>query len=374
MPQHLTENITYHTEQLQQFRQEVHAWFPYRAGALMNLMDTLCGNTDAGSIAELSLSPLFRYQYSSLYDSIDNVYRADPADGTEARLKWEQELAGLIVPRLPFPSVRTYHLIGLDATSVSRQYARTLQDRSIVYAPNAMAGNRPITIGHRYLTVSFLPEKSSPSSPPWAVPLSVKRVSSDSKETTVAAQQIEMLFEAQGLGFKDRLVVQVADSTFSAVAFLARMAKYENLVTVARLRNNRKLFHRPMSQTEKPKRGHPCWYGPAFVLNDATTWTAPDIVAITHTTTRRGRPLNVELTGWFNLKMRGTKEHPMHNCPLTLIRVIVTDETQTPVFSRPLWLCVMGNRRDELSLLEAWHARANAMISNTFFALANSDS
>lgn len=167
MPQHLTENITYHTAQLQQFRPEVRAWFPYRAGALMNLMDALCGNTNASSIAELSLSPLFRYQYSSLYDSIDNVYRAAPAEATLARLTWEQELAGLIVPRLPFPSVRTYHLIGYSATSVSRQYARTLADRSVVYAPNAMAGNRPITIGHRYLTVSFLPEKSSPSSPPF---------------------------------------------------------------------------------------------------------------------------------------------------------------------------------------------------------------
>jgi hypothetical protein len=352
---------------LQQFRQEVHACFVYRADALMNLVDTLCGNTDATSIAELSLSPLFRYQYSSVYDSIDNLYRTTPSDGPLARQQWEQKLAGLIIPRLPFPSARQYRLIGIDATSVRRQYAQTLADRSMVYAPNSIAGNKPITIGHRYVTISDLPEKGSQTSPPWAVPLSVRRVSSDTKETTVGVEQIQMLFEAENMGFQDQLCVQVVDSTFSAVAFLDSVAKYDNLITVARLRSNRTLYHSPETAPPSSKRGHPRWYGPPFKLNDSTTWTQPDILVLTHTTTHRGRCLQVELAGWYNLKMRGTKEHPMQNAPFTLIRAIVTDKEGNGVFPRPLWLCVMGARRTELNLLEAWWAYRQRYDMEHFF-------
>jgi hypothetical protein len=61
-------------ERLRQFRQSLIELLPYRADALMNLIDALCSNTSAQSVAELSLNPLFRYQYASIYDGIDNFY------------------------------------------------------------------------------------------------------------------------------------------------------------------------------------------------------------------------------------------------------------------------------------------------------------
>lgn len=54
--------------------------------------------------------------------------------------------------------------------------------------------------------------------------------------------------------------------------------------------------------------------------------------------------------------MRGKKDLPMHKYPFTLVRARVLDEQGQPVFKRTLWLVVMGERRDELSLVEAWEA------------------
>ena len=39
----------------------------------MNLIDAICSNTHAKSIAELSLNPIFGYQYPSIFDAIDQL-------------------------------------------------------------------------------------------------------------------------------------------------------------------------------------------------------------------------------------------------------------------------------------------------------------
>ena len=57
-------------EQFRQFRQQLPDLFPRRTEASMNLLDALCSNQNAASVVQLSLNPIFRYQYSSIYDSI----------------------------------------------------------------------------------------------------------------------------------------------------------------------------------------------------------------------------------------------------------------------------------------------------------------
>jgi hypothetical protein len=46
----------------------------------------------------------------------------------------------------------------------------------------------------------------------------------------------------------------------------------------------------------------------------------------------------------------------MHQHPFTLVRVRVLDEEGNPVFKHTLWLMVIGEHRNELSLGEAWQA------------------
>jgi len=138
------------------------------------------------------------------------------------------------------------------------------------------------------------------------------------------------------------------------------------LVTIARLRGNRVLYRLPQKD-DKRKRGHPRWYGSRFALKDETTRPKPDEVADTHTQTRRGKLLSVNIQAWHNLVMRGNKQFRMHLFPFTLLRITMTDSDGKLIFKRPLWLCVMGNRRDEISLVEAFTAYRQRYDIEHFF-------
>ncbi len=68
-------------EDLKQFRQEVYEFFPIRSDALLELLDSLSSNITARSIVELSLSPHFRREYSSIYDAIKFFFKVRRATG-----------------------------------------------------------------------------------------------------------------------------------------------------------------------------------------------------------------------------------------------------------------------------------------------------
>ena len=232
----------------------------------------------------------------------------------------------------------------------------------IEYAPNPVLSNKPIAYGHQYAALVYFPEKASVSSPPWVVPLEMRRVKSEEKATDVHAQQITALMTTDAFADANRFCVCVVDSTLGAVTFLGQVVSHQNLVTIARTRKNRVFYRRPKKR--KNKRGHPIWYGD---LKDAATWAVPDAVDSIETVTKRGRKLTIELQGWDNLLMRGTRDYPMHKSPFTLIRIVVTDENGQPVFKRPMWLTVIGESRDHLSLTEVWHAYRQGYDVEHFF-------
>ena len=220
-----------------------------------------------------------------------------------------------------------------------------------------MAGNKPVTIGHDYSAEVLFPEKGTPDMPPWVLPLIVRRVASQETANQVAAEQLAQLMKAAGLPFHAALCVQVADSAYSAITYLGRVAAHANLVSIARLPTNRVVYHPFERDADQPNPvGHPTWYGARLALNDPSTWSEPDETAETMYTTRRGRTLTVQLSGWHNLLRRGTRELPMHQYPFTLVRAHVVDADGQPLYKRDLWLIVIGQRRGELALLEIWDA------------------
>lgn len=357
------------TTQLEQFRQQLYESLPSRPDALMDLLDTLSSNTTARSVAELSLNPVFRYGYSSLYDAVDNFFEAtDPHTAAQERRAHEQKLMQLIAPYVPAPQKRKFWLLGLDVTPAPRPFADTLEDRTFVYQPNTIRGNKPVAIGHQYSTLVIFPEKQDQKAPPWVVPLSMRRVKSQETGTGVGAQQIEALLTDETLPFQDELCVEVVDSAYSAISFLGRVAKKDNLVTIARLRSNRTLKRLPPKQdNDSLGRGHPTWYGQDFKLPDPTSWGPPDQVAHTSYITRAGRIYKVHLEAWHNLLMQGTRQFAMHQHPFTLIRCRVVDANGNLVFQRALWLLVMSKRREEVSLVEAWQAYGQRYDLEHFF-------
>ena len=166
-------------QQLTQFRDRLYHNFNNRADTLMELIDAMCSNGTARSVVEYTLTACFRRTYTALYKAIDAC-------------QWQEaQLAQLLAPYLPHPKQRPFWLLGVDVTSLPRPYAPTLADRGMVYQPNPVRGNKPVTIGHQYSTVAALPEAEQGVSSSWVVPLRTGRVRTDQDKEWVGAQQMD---------------------------------------------------------------------------------------------------------------------------------------------------------------------------------------
>jgi len=339
---------------LQDFRQASYQMFEARPDATMDLIDALSTNISARSVVELSLNPYFRFSYNSIYDAIDNFFTPrEPEKTDEERRGVEKRHVQLIANVLPEPTNRLFWLFALDGTPYQRLWARTLADRGFIHVSEVVSGKKPVTIGHEYSPLVYLPEKTSPDDPPWVVPLSVRRVPTSSKPTSIGAEQVAALMEDEGLPFHEALCVLVADIGYSAVTFLGSIVSYENLVTVTRFRSNRVFYHHPEAKKGESGAGHPTWYGERFALKEPETWGEPDETITVPVTTKKGHTWRVRLEGWHDELMRGKKAIPMHRHPFTLIRAQVFDEQGKLIFRRPMWLGIFGERRREISLANA---------------------
>jgi hypothetical protein len=343
------------TEKVIQFRKSIYESLEYRADAIMDLLDALSSNTSASSVVALSLNTLFRRNYSSIEKSIDKFSASRITDDEkEQRQRLEQIHQEIITCHLPALEQRKYHLIAADVTPAPRPFARTLSDRKVVHAPNPTLSNKPIAIGHEYSHLVYLPEKSTPSAPAWVIPLSVRRVSSKEHGTQVATSQLAALMENPKLPFADTLCLKVGDGAYAVVHYLHDNKRHKNLVTAARLRSNRVLYFQPQETTAGGK-GHPTWYGKAMKLKNANHYPADEVIHTTYTS-HTGRTFAVRLKSWGNLLMRGKKDCPMHNQLLTLIRIDAFKPNGKPLYRRPLWLIVAGDRRAEISIIDIWLA------------------
>jgi len=358
-----------HLTKFIQFRQDLYALLPYRRDAILDLVDALTGNTQARSPAELSLSPLFRREYGSVYDAVDSFFvPSAPEVATAERRTHDQGLLRLIAGTLPPP--RKFWLFGLDRTSAPRRFAVTLPGRRYVYQPNTLRGNKPVTIGHDYSILAALPAKTAPTTPPWVLPLLVRRVLSTETGLDVGVAQITAVVTDETLPFYEKLCVQVDDSGYSGVTFLGPVAQLPDLVSIIRLPGNRNVYYPPKPVANAvPQAGHPTWYGERFALADQQTWGPPDLVAQTTFMTRRGQLYTVHLQGWSNMLRRGAQGIAMHEHPFTLVRAFMVDATGRRVHQRDLWLIVIGQRRGELSLVEIWEAYGQRYDLEHFFRL-----
>ncbi len=148
--------------------------------------------------------------------------------------------------------------------------------------------------------------------------------------------------------------VVVVDSDYSAKTFLSEQSQHPNLVVVTRVRSNR-VFYQSPEISSQPSKGHPKWYGEKFDLKDETTWHKPHEVAQTNFTTKRGRLLKVTISCWSNMLMRGSHGCPMHSLPFTLMQIQVISPEGLRIW-KPMWLIMIGQRRNELTITEAYQS------------------
>lgn len=71
---------------LKNFRDRVYRFFPSRRDAAMELVDALSSNRTAGSVVELSLSPLHRRHYCSITRVLDEYLSEKAAEAQQQKL------------------------------------------------------------------------------------------------------------------------------------------------------------------------------------------------------------------------------------------------------------------------------------------------
>ncbi len=221
----------------------------------------------------MSLNPLFRRDYNSLYKGIQEFL---PHQTDDKYLGQVNRLLDAVSCTIPTPKFRPFNLFGIDTTPYPRPYSATLADKTFIHYPNPIKGNKPISIGHSYSVVCALPERIETGNVPWAVPLSGERISASEKFTDLGNNQLQKIFKSSSFG-REELSVLVADSLYSQRGFIGEQVKHKNLVTITRVRSNR-VFYRQFipPTTAAQKSGHPRWYGDKFDLKDETTWHEPN--------------------------------------------------------------------------------------------------
>src|SRR4028119_353836 len=156
--------------QLQQFRQAIYKNLCKAQDATFELMDALLLTRKAESLADLSLSCVFRRQWSSVYEALQDT-RPD-----------REELMKLYIQQIP--QSKRIVLAG-DHRSWSRPFAKTLKERTYEHSPSQLGG-RPVTVGYGYSTLAWIPEAQGS----WAVPLLHQRITSWDSPISQAVQQL----------------------------------------------------------------------------------------------------------------------------------------------------------------------------------------
>ena len=147
-------------KELEIFRQKLYGELRRSKAALFDLMDALLTTPATPSLVQVSLSPLFRRQWSSAFKAIENF-------------RWNSN--SLMRWLLQFVVVGEGMLVmALDHTPWARLYAKTLKERTIEHQPTVVQGNKPITVGHGYSTLAVIPEMEGS----WVLPLRHERITS----------------------------------------------------------------------------------------------------------------------------------------------------------------------------------------------------
>lgn len=331
---------------LKKFRQQVYFNFPIRCDANMNLLDAISSDGHrCKSVVELSETPSFERQYSSITDGI--------ADGLYA-VNWNT-IMKINYNTLSHDSDRV--ILIADCTPQPRPYAKTLNDRHITHAPNPAPGNKPICVGHQYSVVSLQPNCADAQEQHWLPPLSVRRVGSHEKGNEVGMQQLADCI-AQ-LPLQKKLVISVADSLYGTENCRKLVSDQSNWVHLFRLNSTRNVFSLA-KLAHKHVVGNPPRYADKMKLNDTSTHIKADEQTQKTFVTKRGKSCKVAINLWHDRVVRGSRQFKSYQHPMTLLQITVTNEEGKALYKAPLWLGITGQRRDEITAEQAvdyYHAR-----------------
>jgi hypothetical protein len=168
------------------FRQAIYTCFLKASDVLFEIVDALLLSPRLASFPELSCVPVFRRQWPSLYEGLE--------DGKIDETKLLETLTEQL------PESECPLLVG-DHTAWPRPQARTLQDRAFQHQPTPIKGQKPITLGHGYSTLGVVPtaakaglqKAEQKSAGSWFLPLLHERIESDKTPSNKAAEQLKQV-------------------------------------------------------------------------------------------------------------------------------------------------------------------------------------
>lgn len=300
---------------IEDFRAHVAQGLGPASGVLFNVIDVLAVGPRPISPVELTLSPLWGYQWSSLYTGIDRASQelAETISDDDwlqelrkERLAWLASQANTAIN----PATGQWRVRILDASDYPRPKTRTVK-LGYVHGADGMH------LGHG---LSLLSERVGEGS--WTLPLEIGWIPPKSGPIAYAVGQLAEFVKRQGWL---RWQVLAVDAQYTVEPFLNPVQGL-GISVLGRVANNRVFYLPPPPY---PGFGRPAVRGRKIKLNDART--LPAIDAKDEWELEAGG--RIEVSRWDDIRMR---KWPRQR--LALYRVIEYKADGKPRYKRPLWL------------------------------------
>ncbi|EAZ89496.1 hypothetical protein CY0110_01595 [Crocosphaera chwakensis CCY0110] len=302
---------------LQNFRNEVYQLLGPAKDSTFELMDAVLITRNVYSFAELSLSPVFRRKWPSLYEAMD-----------DCRPK-AHKLMRRYISEIRASTGQQRIILAGDHTPWPRTEAPTLKDRTYEHGAKVISG-KPITLGHGYSTLAWIPEAKGS----WALPLRHDLITSHQTPIIKAILQVKQVRR-----YLQERPITVWDSEYGCAKFV-KMAKGIDADFLMRLSPNRCVYAEPPKYQGK---GRPRKHGQKMKLSDPTTWGVPvSSVEINNPTWGI-----VEITRWSKFHFYQAAEQKME-----IVLIQRKGKGLSKKAAKPMWLAWIGE--EILSLKWIW--------------------
>lgn len=329
------------------------------AKAFTNTSIALSSYEPAQSVVQLSESPLFHHQYSSLRDGIDGV-----GQNEEEQSKTMASVRSLGLQQISYDQ-EEWLLFQTDASGVSKAHSECLEDRQYIkIANNVIKTNKPIGIG---CPISLVNVSIPPLDNKWSLPISIKRITSSQSAVECAVEQVDELLQEPDLELSLQSIVNSLDSGYGCPNYIEPTYKHENLVNIIRFRYGKKIWLPTDPESRKI-------YGEKYYLTDASQIKIyhrngianevyqRSIFDLDHQDyieldgkTSKGRNLKMMIWKWTNVLVRTKKGHNMKDKPFDIVASKVVDaDTGQLVFNKTMFTTIHGQRKDEINTQQAF--------------------
>lgn len=329
------------------------------AKAFTNTSIALSSYESAQSVVQLSESPLFHHQYSSIRDGIYGVGQTE-----EEQAKAMASVRCLGLKQIAYTK-EDWLLFQTDASGVRKPHSECLEDRQYIkISNNVIKTNKPISVGY---PISLINVSIPPLSNKWSIPVSIKRITSNQSAVECAVEQVDELLAQQDLKLSEQSVANSLDSGYGCPNYIEPTYKHKDLVNIIRFRYGKKIWLPAASESKKT-------YGEKYYLIDSSQTKTyhkkgvayevyqRSIFDLAHQdyleldgTTSKGRNLKIMIWKWTDVLIRTKKGHNMKDKPFDIIASKVVDaDTGQLVFNRTMFTTIHGQRKDEINTQQAF--------------------